>query len=90
MKYRILESFTDKYDNSLYYVKGEVVEFAKKRAKEILEVGNLIEEYNEKAIEEVEEEIAEEETEENSEETDEEVEETEASEEETEENSEEE
>lgn len=83
MKYRILESFTDKYDDSIYYVKGEVVDFAKKRAKEILEVGNLIEEYNEDAIEEVvEEEIAEE--------TDEEVEETEASEEETEEISEEE
>lgn len=84
MKYRILESFTDKYDDSIYYVKGEVVDFAKKRAKEILEVGNLIEEYNEDAIEEVveEEEIAEE--------TDEEVEETEASEEVTEEISEEE
>lgn len=86
MKYRILESFTDKYDDSIYYVKGEVVDFAKKRAKEILEVGNLIEEYNEDAIEEV----VEEETEEIAEETDEEVEETEASEEETEEISEEE
>lgn len=83
MKYRIVESFTDKYDNSIYYVKDEVVEFTKKRAKEILEVGNFIEEYNEDAIEEVvEEEITEE--------TDEEVEETEASEEETEEISEEE
>ena len=86
MKYRILESFTDKYDDSIYYVKGEVVDFAKKRAKEILEVGNLIEEYNEDAIEEVEEEVEEE----IAEETDEEVEETEASEEVTEEISEEE
>lgn len=87
MKYRILESFTDKYDDSIYYVKGEVVDFAKKRAKEILEVGNLIEEYNEDAIEEV---VEEEVTEEIAEETDEEVEGTEASEEVTEEISEEE
>ena len=45
--YRILVEFTDKYDSSIVYKVGEEKKFTKKRAKEILSVGNLIEEITE-------------------------------------------
>jgi hypothetical protein len=45
--YRILEDFTDKYDSTIKYKIGEEHKFTKKRAKEILSVGNLIEEITE-------------------------------------------
>lgn len=45
--YRILEDFTDKYDPSIKYKADEVHKFTKKRVKEILSVGNLIEEVTE-------------------------------------------
>ena len=47
MKYKVLIDFTDKYDATKDYKKGDIVEFTKKRAKEILSVGLLIEEYKE-------------------------------------------
>lgn len=48
MKYKVLADFTDKYDSSINYKVNDIVEFTKQRAKEILEVGNLIEEVKEK------------------------------------------
>lgn len=47
MKYKVLIDFTDKYDATKDYKKGDIVEFTKKRAKEILSVGLLIEEHKE-------------------------------------------
>ena len=47
MKYRIVKSFTDKYDKTIKYEKDKVYEFTEERANEILSVGNLIEKIEE-------------------------------------------
>lgn len=41
-KYKIVKNFTDKYDKSIKYKIGDVVEFDTDRAKEILSVDKLI------------------------------------------------
>ena len=43
MMYRIIKKFRDKYTGEIYVV-GDEKNFTKKRAKEILEVGNFVEE----------------------------------------------
>lgn len=50
-KYRVLRNFTDKYTNK-HYEKTKIYEFTDERAKEILEVGKLIE-----LVEEITEEV---------------------------------
>ena len=47
MKYKILADFTDKYDYSINYKANDIVKFTKKRAEEILTIGNLIEKFKE-------------------------------------------
>ena len=43
MKYRVIKRFIDKYDNSIIYEVGDVIELSKDRAIEILKVDKLIE-----------------------------------------------
>lgn len=45
MKYIVLKPFTDKYDLSKKYIKGDLIDITKKRADEILEVDSLIAKY---------------------------------------------
>lgn len=47
MKYLVIKNFTDKYDKSIKYKVGDIVEFTKKRANEILKVDKLIEKIEE-------------------------------------------
>ena len=42
MKYEVIRNFTDKYDKSIKYKVGDIVEFTKKRAEEILSVKEYI------------------------------------------------
>ena len=46
MKYQVIKKFKDKYSGEIYEV-GSILEITKKRAKEILSVNKLIEEYEE-------------------------------------------
>lgn len=49
MKYQVIEVFKDKNTGEIYEI-GTILELTKKRATEILKVGNLIEEYKEPEI----------------------------------------
>lgn len=42
MKYEVIKDFTDKYDRTIKYKVGQIVEFDSLRAKEILSVDKLI------------------------------------------------
>lgn len=45
--YKVIKNFTDKYNKSIKYKVGDVVEFEESRAKEILTVGKLIQKVKE-------------------------------------------
>lgn len=47
MKVKVLQDFRDKYDKNKHYKIGDEIEITKKRYKEILEVGQLVEEVKE-------------------------------------------
>lgn len=42
MKYEVIKSFRDKYDTSIKYKIGDIIDITQKRAKEILKVDELI------------------------------------------------
>ena len=48
MKYKVIKRFIDKYDNSIIYEVGDVIELSEDRAIEILKVDKLIEKVNTK------------------------------------------